>query len=162
MRKEFFILSLILTMSLGLFACGGTSDTPNSNTTASGTPAPKDGGATKSAGDTGKSGSAKVSPWGSFKVGSFVKMKTTTSIEVMGKPTESSTESKMTLAELTADKAVVDIEMTMMGHTTKTRQEYPLTGAGAVPTATPGNVEPKMGTDTITVAGKSLSCKTIE
>jgi hypothetical protein len=160
MRRELLILSLILTMSVGLFACGGSTDTPKDSTP---TPASKDAGGTKAAGDSGgKTSSANASPWGGFKAGSFVKLKTTSSVEVMGKPTETSTESKMTLAELTADKAIVDIEMTVMGHTTKTRQEFPLSGSGATPTATPGTSQPKMGTDTLSVAGKTINCKTIE
>src|SRR5262249_12798856 len=119
--------------------------------------------------DAGKSGSgtaakaASANPWGGFKVGSYVHMKTTVSTQVMGKAIDTSTDMKMTLAELTSDKAILDVETTAMGNTTKSRTEIPLTATASVgtPQATAGQT-PKNGTDTITVAGKSLDCKTVE
>jgi hypothetical protein len=83
---------------------------------------------------------------------------------MMGRTTDTSTETTTTLADLTADKAVLDIETTIMGNTSKTRTEIPLTGAvqtgpGATPSGAPN---PATGTDTVVVAGKSLDCKTYE
>ncbi|HYL97383.1 MAG TPA: hypothetical protein VEZ90_00390 [Blastocatellia bacterium] len=157
MTKKFVLLALVLTTLLGLFAC--SSDTPKDSAPPASSPA-STGSGTKAAGNTS---SANTSPWGGFKVGSFVQTKTTTSMEVAGKSMDTVVEGKMTLADLTSDKAVVDIESTVMGHTTKTRQEFPLTG-GVTPTGTgaTSGVEPKTGTDTLTIAGKSISCKTIE
>jgi len=106
-----------------------------------------------------------MSPWGSFKVGSYVTYKTTVSAQVMGHSTDTSTQVKQTLAELTADKAVLDIETTVMGNTTKTRTEMPLTGsapAGGAASASVPNASASTGSDTVTVAGKSLDCKTYE
>ncbi|HKV42640.1 MAG TPA: hypothetical protein VJX67_25800 [Blastocatellia bacterium] len=153
-RKAGLAFTIILTISLGLCACGGASDT-----------AKDAGGAQPPAGSESKpSKPSSTSPWGSFAVGSFVKMKTTVSTQVMGKAMDTSTETKMTLAELTADKALVDVEATVMGATNKSRMEVPLTGT-ATPAGgsqgTPGH-EVKTGTETITVAGKSLDCKTTE
>ena len=143
---------LVLTLAATLYACGGAPG------------APKDDGPVKAA---GSSASKPVSsnPWGSFKVGSFVKTKTTVSAQIMGRATDTSTETTTTLAELTADKAVLDIETTVMGTTTKTRTEVPLAGAGQTgPGATPqGQVQNSTtGTDNVVVAGKSLNCKTAE
>jgi len=144
---------VILALAIGLCACGGASE------------AAKDGGATSSGSGATKP-AASSNPWGGFKVGSYVKMKTTVSTEVMGKAMDTSTETKTTLAALTSDKAVLDIEATVMGNTSKTRTEVPLSGTGApgVPAAsTTGQAQNiKSGTDTITVAGKSLDCKTTE
>jgi len=140
---------LVLALAATLCACGGASETPKDGPTRSGgSSAPK---------------SASANPWGSFKVGSFVKTKTTVSAQVMGRTTDTSTETKTTLADLTADKAVLDIETTMMGNTPKTRTEVPLTGAvqtGATPAGQAPN--PTTGTDSVVVAGKSLDCKTME
>jgi hypothetical protein len=155
MKKEFLILALVL----GLIGCSiGCSSAPE--TTKNGE-APSAGDSSKAA--SGKSASSTTSPWGAFKVGSYVKMKTTVSMQVMGKAMDTSTESKQTLAELTGDKAVVEIETTVAGATSKTRMEMPLT-AGVTPAANPGGPAPafKTGTDTITVGGKTLECKTME
>jgi len=83
---------------------------------------------------------------------------------MMGRSTDTSTETTTTLADLTADKAVLDIETTVMGNTSKTRTEVPLTGAvqtspGSAPSGAPNAAT---GTDTVVVAGKSLECKTYE
>jgi hypothetical protein len=156
-KKEYLILMLILALSLGSFACGGATE------------ASKEGGSKEAGKDTAKTGSssgskaASANPWGGFKVGSFVKMKNTVSTEVMGKAMDTSSETKMTLAELTSDKAVLDVEVTAMGNTSKSRTEIPLTAtapAGAPPAG--AGPDAKTGSETITVAGKSLDCKTLE
>jgi hypothetical protein len=159
MRKESFTLAT-LALVLGLIGCsvgcgGGSEPAKNADAPPSTAAAAK---------DSGKSVSTS-SPWGSFKVGSYVKMKTTISTQVMGHAMDTSTESKTTLAELTPDKAILEVETTVAGNTTKTRTEVPLT-ASAIPAAnvTGGGPAPevKTGTDTVTVGGKSLDCKTLE
>jgi hypothetical protein len=97
-------------------------------------------------------------PWGSFKVGSFVAMKSTT--EASGYKMAS--EMKTTLTALTADKATIEIETTVAGHTTKTSTDMPLTASATpVPTgsASTPQADVKTSEETITVAGKSLKCK---
>jgi len=106
---------------------------------------------------------AVKNPWGSFKVGSFVAMKTTMAMEIAGKKNNTTTEMKMTLVDLSADKATVETEVTAMGQKSKTKAEMPLTAAATTtPTGTTPAVTPKTGTETITVAGKSLNCKWTE
>ena len=142
---------IVFALAIALYACGGAPE------------APKDAGPTKSAGSSA-SKSASANPWGSFKVGCFVKTRTTVSAQIMGRNTLTSTETKTTLADLTADKAVLDIETTVMGNTTKTRTEIPLTGAtqtGLGANSGPAQ-NPTTGTDNVVVAGKSLDCKTME
>ncbi len=119
------------------------------------------GAAVLSAGQASKT--ADKHPWAGFKPGSWVKIKSTTLTDVAGNKMSTITETKMTLLEKTADKVVLENEMTMMGQTTKTKFEMPLTGpkAAATPPAKAG-VVPKLGSDTVTVAGKSLACKTVE
>jgi hypothetical protein len=100
-------------------------------------------------------------PWGSFKVGSFVVTKSTT--ETAGY--KMSTETKTTLTALTADKATIEIETTVAGHTTKTSADMPLTASAAPVTPVAGTsastpqAEVKTSEETITVAGKSVKCK---
>jgi hypothetical protein len=143
---------IVFALAIALYACGGAPE------------APKDAGPTKSAGSSA-SKSPSANPWGSFKVGSFVKTKTTVSTQMMGRTTDTSTETRTTLADLTADKAVLDIETTVMGNTTKTRTEIPLTGAlqsSPLATSSAQGQNLTTGTDNIVVAGKSLECKTTE
>jgi hypothetical protein len=82
----------------------------------------------------------------------------------MGRATDTTTETTTTLADLTADKAVLDIQTTVMGNTTKTRTEIPLTGTAQTgPGANSGQTQNlTTGTDNVVVAGKSLDCKTLE
>jgi hypothetical protein len=160
MKKEFLILALVL----GLIGCSiGCSSAPEATKNAE-APSAGDSGKAASSGSGKSASSSPSSPWGAFKVGSYVKTKTTTSMQVMGKAMDTSTESKTTLAELTADKAVLEVETTVAGNTSKTRMDMPLT-AGVTPTANPSaGPAPavKTGTDTVTVGGKTLDCKTME
>jgi hypothetical protein len=145
-----FINLIVFALAVALYACGGAAE------------GPKDAGPTKSAGSSA-SKSASANPWGSFKVGSFVKTRTTVAAQMMGRTTDTTTEMKTTLADLTADKAVLDIETTVMGNTTKARTEVPLSGAVQTGATAAGQAQnPATGTDTVVVAGKSLDCKTIE
>lgn len=98
--------------------------------------------------------------WGNFKPGSWSKVKTTSVTTVAGHATTMTIESKTTLVSKTADKASVEIETTMMGNTTKTKADYPLTSTAK---SAPAQQNPaKMGNETITVAGKTFKCKTVE
>jgi hypothetical protein len=98
-------------------------------------------------------------PWGSFKVGSFVATKSTTAAAGY----KMATEMKTTLTALTADKATIEIETTVAGHTTKTTTDIPLTAAAATPAPTGSASTPqadvKTTEETITVAGRNLNCK---
>jgi len=106
-------------------------------------------------------------PWSSFKVGSYVKMRMTSVMNVAGRQMNTTSEIKQTLVELTATQAVVDLETTVMGKTTTTRKEYPLsvtdisTSIPNLPSASSVRGK-KTGTETLTVGGKSLSCKWTE
>jgi len=154
----FYILCVLAIAASLLSACGGGSDTSKN------ADAPKTGDATKPS-KSAPSKPANTSAWGSFKVGSYVTYKTTVSAQVMGHSTDTTTQVKQTLADLTADKAVIDIETTAMGTTSKTRTEVPLTGsapAGGAGSASVPNASASTGSETITVAGKSLDCKTYE
>jgi hypothetical protein len=96
--------------------------------------------------------------WNNFKPGAWVKLKTTSDMTVAGHKTTTSTEMKETLVAKTADKATVETEMTMMGNTTKSKADIPLTSKATGTAQNPA----KMGSDTITVAGKTFKCKTFE
>lgn len=97
--------------------------------------------------------------WGSFKPGSWSKVKTTTESTVAGRKNTMAIEMKQTLVAKTSDKATIETETTMMGNTTKTKADIPL-NSSATGTATKNPA--KMGSETITVAGKSFKCKTAE
>jgi hypothetical protein len=97
---------------------------------------------------------AQKHPWADFKAGSWVSMKTT-----VNGPAKMVTESKTTLVEKNAAKAVLEIETSMMGNKTKTRTEMALGGKA---TQAAEVKQLASGTETITVAGKSLACKWTE
>ena len=104
-----------------------------------------------------------VHPWAKFNVGSSSKMKTSVTTTVAGKPMSTSTTMKQTLLEKTADKAIVEIETSVMGTSTKTKTEIPLatTGNPALANVTnPANL--KEGSEDVTVGGKTLKCKWVE
>ncbi|MBM3839177.1 MAG: hypothetical protein FJ398_14660 [Verrucomicrobia bacterium] len=113
-------------------------------------------------------------PWASFKAGSYAKIRMTSAMNVAGKPINTTVEIKQTLVELKATSAVVEIETTVMGKTSTTRKDFPLSAASpltgapgdgvmpaGVPAADSGKVLNK-GTETITIAGKPVSCKWTE
>ena len=102
---------------------------------------------------------ADNSGWSNFKPGSWVKLKTTTETAVAGQKTAMASDMKMTLVAKTADKATIETETTMMGNTTKTKADIPLNPTGKAAAA---QNTAKMGSETITVAGKTFKCKTAE
>jgi hypothetical protein len=102
---------------------------------------------------------ANNSGWNNFKPGSWAKLKTTSETTVAGHKTAMTIETKTTLVSKTADKATVETETTMMGNTTKAKAEIPLNSTA---TGTAQQNAAKMGSETITVAGKTFKCKTVE
>ena len=102
---------------------------------------------------------ADNSAWSNCKPGAWAKLKTTSETTVAGHTTNMTIETKMTLVAKTADKATVETETTMMGNTTKTKADIPLkSDAKGAAQTTPV----KMGSESITVAGKTFKCKTAE
>jgi hypothetical protein len=101
---------------------------------------------------------ADNSAWSNCKPGAWSKLKTTSETTVAGHTTNMTIETKMTLVSKTADKATVATETTMMGRTTKTTADIPLKSDAKGTSQTPV----KMGSETITVAGKAFKCKTVE
>jgi len=96
-------------------------------------------------------------PWVSFNPGSWVIIKSST---LAGNKETNVVETKITLLEKTADKVVLETEMTAGGQTTKTKSDLPVKGyTGALPE---GVKVLKTGTGTIAIAGKSVDCETME
>lgn len=146
MRKTWIVIAL----AVALFGCGGKDAST---------------GGDSSGGGTAESKPSNKNPWGSFKVGSYETTKATTTTEVAGNKTSMAMETKMTLMNLTADKATVEAAMTMMGNTTKTSMDIPLSATPTPPpstTATAPTGSVKTGSETLTIAGKSLNCKWTE
>ena len=138
---------LAIALAVALVGCGQKSDSAA-------------GGGDAGGGGDSKPAVAK-NPWGSFKVGSYEVTKMTTAVA----GTNMSTETKMTLVALTADKATVETAVTTMGNTTKTNVDIPLTASQAPTTPAQGNApnaSVKTGNETLTIAGKSLNCKWTE
>jgi hypothetical protein len=152
-----FITCVVLLITLT--GCGDKSATPATS---------KDGVAVNqsaSNSETAKTAAVKH-PWASFKVGSFVKTKSTTTVNVAGKPINTVTEMKQTLVELTAEKAVLETEASVMGNTSKTKIDLPLNVVASNPTlpSAPANseVKPKESQESLTINGKTLNCKVTE
>ncbi len=109
----------------------------------------------------GASAQQDTNPWAKFNKGSFAKLKTSTVMLMAGNKNTMTTDTKMTLIDKTADKVVVETETSVMGNVSKTKMDIPL--KAAAPAKPPANAPaPKMGSETITVAGKSFACKTFE
>ena len=109
----------------------------------------------------GASAQQDKNPWAKFNKGSYAKLKSSTVMSIAGNKNTMTTESKTTLLDKTADKVVVETETSVMGTVQKNKVEIPLKAAApAKPVA--NAPAPKIGSETITVAGKSFSCKTYE
>lgn len=96
-------------------------------------------------------------PWGSFKRGSYTKMKSVSEVEIAGNKTKTEITMTYTLKDLTADEAIVEME-TALANLPPQKQEmkFPLKaperkGAADAP-------KPKTGSEEIEVAGKKLKC----
>ncbi len=106
--------------------------------------------------------------WSQFKVGAFATMKTETS---MGEQSTTMT-TKTKLVELADDHAVLETTttMTMMGQEIKQpaqKRQVPAKIAKMDPPEVEGQDDMpkptmKEGTETVTVKGKSIACKTVE
>ncbi|HEU0124352.1 MAG TPA: hypothetical protein VFQ91_27730 [Bryobacteraceae bacterium] len=92
-------------------------------------------------------------PWGSFKAGSYAKLKTT----MNAGPTKMVTEVTQTLVSVDANNAVVEMETKAMGQTSKTKVPMPL--KSTAPTTAPQGKPLTPTNETITVAGKAIACK---
>jgi len=123
---------------------------------------PKGAGGTSGTGsstpgaDSKSGGTSAVAkhPWGSFKKGSFTKMKSVT--EMSGNKTELTM--TYTLKDLTPDEAIVETEMVMANMAPqKNQQKIPLKAPEAKHTA--DGPKPKTGTEEIEVAGKKMKCQ---
>jgi len=118
-----------------------------------GTAAKTDGGGKA---DTGGSKVAKH-PWGSFKKGSFVKMKMVSEMEVAGNKMKTETTTTQTLKDLTADEAIIENEMVMANiPPQKSEIKLPLKAPEGGKAA--DGPKPKTGSEEIEVAGKKLKC----
>ena len=103
---------------------------------------------------------ANKNPWAKFNPGSWQKTKITTEMNMAGNVNKTQMETKMTLLAKTADKVTVESETTVMGRPTKTKVDIPMS-AGVTGTSKPV-ASPKIGSETITVAGKTFKCMTAE
>lgn len=115
-------------------------------------------------------------PWAGFKVGSYAKGRLTTVIDLAGRRMRSITQVKQTLVELTAANAVVEVETTVMGKTTKTRRKIRLSASSdsivipaddegitiSLTCGRAGGTVLNKGTETLTVGDKPISCNWIE
>jgi hypothetical protein len=118
------------------------------------------GGTTEPAKEPAKAAVAKH-PWGSFKKGSFTKMKTVTEMDIAGTKNKSELTMTYTLKDLTADEAVVETEMVMANvPPQKSEMKMPLKAPEGK--ATGDAPKPKTGTEEIEVAGKKLKCNWTE
>lgn len=96
-------------------------------------------------------------PWGSFKKGSFVKMKMVSEMEVAGNKMKTETTTTQTLKDLTADEAVIENEMVMANvPPQKSEIKIPLKAPEGGKAA--DGPKPKTGSEEIEVAGKKLKC----
>jgi|WetSurMetagenome_2_1015567.scaffolds.fasta_scaffold323805_1 hypothetical protein len=98
-------------------------------------------------------------PWAAFNPGSWVEIKSTTVSKESGKETKTIVGTKITLQAKTADSISLENEMTINGETTKTKFDVPLDYSES---DTEGMKDIKTGSETITIAGKSVICDTLE
>ena len=139
---------LSVAVCVALAGCDSKTESP-----AAGTPSVANNAAVAAApkSEPAKS-SAPKHMWGSFKKGSFAKLKTVS--DTAG--TKSEMTMTHTLVDLTADEAVVETEMAMTGFSNKSTNKFPLKapeGGKAV-----DGPKPKTGSEEIEVAGRKLKC----
>ncbi|MBI3098462.1 MAG: hypothetical protein HYY93_09515 [Planctomycetes bacterium] len=97
-------------------------------------------------------------PWAKFKVGSWVKTKTTTTLLVAGNTQESVTEMKQTLTELTDTEATIQTDTTVAGNTFTSTMKIPLKSE-AKTAEVKDAPKPETGEEEITVAGKQMKTR---
>jgi len=153
--------ALALAVCLALVGC----DSGSSSSSSSGGGAKTDGGAAKmDGGAKADSGGSKVAkhPWGSFKKGSFVKMKTVSEMEVGGNKMKTEMTMTQTLKDLTADEAVVETETVIPNVPTPTKSEMKLPLKAPEGAKGADGPKPKTGSEEIEVGGKKLKCNWTE
>ena len=101
--------------------------------------------------------------WASFKAGAMVK----TEMNTVAGDMKTQMEQTQTLKEVTPEKAVVEVKMSMVMSGNKTdmpanTMEIPAKIEKAKAEAKPPNAEVKEGTEEIDVAGKKMQCKWTE
>lgn len=106
------------------------------------------------------SGTAAIHPWAGFNPGSWVEIKSTSVNKSARKEETNITGTKITLLEKTADKVFLENEVTVKGQTTKTKFDLSLKGYSDA--ELDGMTVLKTGSETITIAGKSVACDTLE
>lgn len=98
-------------------------------------------------------------PWVAFNSGSWVEIKSTTVSKESGKEKTTIVGTKITLQAKTADSISLENEMTINGETTKTKFDVPLDYSYS---DSEGMKVIKTGSETITIAGKPVTCDTLE
>ena len=101
---------------------------------------------------------AEYKSWSGSKVGTAVKSKMVS--EAMGNKTEM--DQVVTLVELTADKAVIETVMTMMGNAMPGQKREIPAKVKSAPAGDAKGVKPVEGDEEIEVAGKKVKCHWVE
>lgn len=140
---------------------GTTTEAPKTDAATTPAEAPKTEAAPAEA---PKTETAEVqNPWAKFKPGSFAKLKATSTMEVAGNKTTTTTEMKQTLVDINADEATIETETTIPGMPapTKATAKIPLKGT-VTGQVDPNAPKPKEGEEDVTVMGKTFKCKWTE
>lgn len=100
---------------------------------------------------------APRSPWAGYKVGSFVKTKTVTTVKIGVHKVETVTDITQTIVDVGTNQAVVETTATMNGvpRPTRTRSEVSLIDP---PSPSPAGPAAKAGSESLTVGGRVLRC----
>lgn len=98
-------------------------------------------------------------PWAKFKVGSWVKMKTTSTTVVADTKQENVTEMKQTLKELTETEAVIETEMIVAGNPITSTYKIPLKGEAKTSETPKDAPKVETGEEEISVAGQKMKTK---
>jgi hypothetical protein len=160
------LLAVGIVCGLLLAGCGDQGTGTKPVTEKKGTSVtPATGGGTTPATGGGSGGTAPVvakHPWGNFKKGSFVTMKTTSVTKMANMdPMTSESEMTQTLTDLDADNATVEMKMKVAGADMAPNSiKMPLKATGVAGAVT---TKPKdLPDEKLTVAGKTLNCKVTE
>lgn len=104
-------------------------------------------------------GAEEPHAWGAFKVGSWVKWETTNIIRRTGaEDMEMVSETKQTLVERTAEKAVIEIVQDAGGSAQKNRFDLPFKAEPIDPKGPQPPKPSKTGAEPITIKGKTFPC----
>jgi hypothetical protein len=117
--------------------------------------------ATEKASSKSTERTTSMHPWASFNPTSWVEIKSTSvNTNTAGKEETNIIGTKITLLKKTIDKVFLENEMTVKGQTTKTKFDLPLKGYSD--DHPEGMKILNTGSETITIAGKSVTCDTME